>query len=211
MNKRLNAFILVFAMGAVLTACGGADNTDKPEPPQTEQGEHNNANNGNDNQIDAGEQPAVDEEAGEGEAENSKEEGTATVNGSSTPVEMVTALLDAVEQPSLMDMDPAMIKDMYHFDPELAEELVIKMPMMNVKTNEIAIIKLKDAASFATVEEGIKQRAADIQKQFETYLPDQYENAKNYKIVSHDNYVLFVISEEADKIVELFNGFFTSK
>ncbi|MNH44254.1 hypothetical protein D3C79_1063640 [compost metagenome] len=58
----------------------------------------------------------------------------------------------------------------------------------------------------AAVEEGIKKRAADVQKSFETYLPDQYENAKNYKLETKGSYVLFVISESADQLVAEFNA-----
>lgn len=204
MKKRAIAFVLVIAMGLALTACAGNDNKEKPEStPPTEQGSNNNSNN-----DAAGEQNKPTEDAGNDQT--GSEEGVNEVNGSSAPVEMMDAILAAVEEPSQIDMNAEMIKDMYHFDPALAEQFVVKMPMMNVKTNEIAIFKLKDAASLPTIEEGIKQRATDVQKQFETYLPDQYENAKNYKIVTQGNYVLFVISNNADEIIEQFNSFFAS-
>lgn len=197
MKKTIIAFMLVVAMGLALTACAENDNKDKPETTTPiEQGSNNDSNNNATDGID--------------NSQTGNESETNVVNSSSTPAEMMDAILAAVEQPALMDMDAEMIKDMYHFDPDLADQFVAKIPMMNVKTNEIAIFKLKDATSLPIIEEGMSQRAADVQKQFETYLQDQYENAKNYKIVVHDNYVLFVISDSTDKIVEQFNDFFAS-
>lgn len=128
-----------------------------------------------------------------------------------TTKQMVDAMLAKIEQPALMEMKDDMVKTMYYLDPALLEEYTIMSPLMNVKTNEVAVFKVKNATDVAAVEEGIKKRAADVQKQFETYLPDQYENAKNYKLVTKGNYVFFVISDVADKFLTEFDTFFTKK
>ena len=125
--------------------------------------------------------------------------------------EMADKMLEKVEQPSLMELEPDQIKDLYNLDPEKLEEYSIRIPMMNVKTNEIAILKVKDAKDVPDVESAIKQRAENVQKQFETYLPDQYENAKNYKLVTKGNYILLVISEDADELLKVYDSFFEQK
>jgi len=127
------------------------------------------------------------------------------------PKEMADQILQQIEQPPLMDMPDDMFQQFYHMDPSILDQYTIRMPLMNVKTNEIAIFKVKEAKDVATVETAVKQRAEEVQKQFETYLQDQYENAKNYKLVIKGNYVLFVISESADDIVKAFDGFFVTK
>jgi predicted nucleotidyltransferase len=127
------------------------------------------------------------------------------------PKEMADQVLEQFEQPALMEMPADMIQTLYHLDPALLDQYTIRMPLMNMKTNEIAILKVKEAKDIAAVETAVKQRAADVQKQFETYLQDQYENAKNYKLVTKGNYVLFVISENADEIVKVLESFFETK
>ncbi len=122
--------------------------------------------------------------------------------------EMTDSMLKQVEQPKLIDLEAEAVKRQYHLDPSLLADYSIKIPLMNVKTNEIAVLKVKDSKDVETVEAAVKQRAEDVQKQFETYLPDQYENAKNYKLVVKGNYVLFVISESADKLTQAFDSFF---
>lgn len=131
---------------------------------------------------------------------------------STVPVkEMVDKMITEVEQPVLMELDADALKQQYHLDPALLEEYTARIPMMNVKTNEVSVFKVKDAKDIPTIETAIKQRAADVQKQFETYLADQYEIAKNYKLVTKGNYLLFVISEQADELVKSFDSFFVQK
>ncbi len=125
-----------------------------------------------------------------------------------TPNEMVDEMLAKVEQPMLMELTEDQLKDTYNIDPAKLEAYAIRIPMMNVKANEIAILKVKDEADVPGVEDALKNRAANVQQQFETYLPDQYENAKNYKLVTKGKYVLLVISESADELVEVYEGFF---
>lgn len=131
---------------------------------------------------------------------------------SNVPVkEMVDKMLEAIEQPNLMELDEETMKQQYHLDPALLEEYSVRIPMMIVHSNEVSVLKVKEEKDLPAVEEALKQRAADVQKQFEQYLPDQYENAKNYKIVKKGNYVLFVISDEADALIKSFEEFFVQK
>ena len=135
----------------------------------------------------------------------------AVVEPTLTANEMVDEMLAKVEQPMMMEVTGEQVQEVYNIDPEKLEDYAIRIPMMNVKTNEIAILKVKDAADVPAVEEALKQRAQTVQQQFETYLPDQYENAKNYKLVTKGNYVLFVISDQADELVTEYDRFFNEQ
>lgn len=135
----------------------------------------------------------------------------AVVEPTLTANEMVDEMLAKVEQPMMVEVTGEQVQEIYNIDPEKLEDYAIRIPMMNVKTNEIAILKVKDAADVPAVEEAVKQRATTVQQQFETYLPDQYENAKNYKLVTKGNYVLFVISDQADELVAEYDRFFNKQ
>lgn len=137
----------------------------------------------------------------------------AAVEPNLTAKEMVDQMLTKVEQPSFMEVEENMVEQLYHLNPAVLEDYSIRMPMMNVKSNELAILKVKDAKDIPTIETAVKERAADIQKSFEQYLPDQYENAQNYKLVTKGNYLLFVIADPADQdaLVREFDAFFATK
>ncbi|KGR79075.1 DUF4358 domain-containing protein [Ureibacillus manganicus] len=128
-----------------------------------------------------------------------------------TTTQMVDEMLSKVEQPMMMELTDNQVKDIYNIDLEDLEDYAIRIPMMNIKTNEIAILKVKDSSKVSAVEEAVKQRAESVQKQFETYLPDQYENAKNYNLVTKGNYILFVISEQSDELIEIYDSFFNQQ
>ena len=125
--------------------------------------------------------------------------------------EMMDEMLAKIEQPMMMEVTDEQVQEIYNIDPQKLADYAIRIPMMNVKSNEIAILKVKDVADVPAVEEAVKQRAETVQQQFETYLPDQYENAKNYKVVTKGNYVLFVISDQADELVTEYDRFFNEQ
>lgn len=134
-----------------------------------------------------------------------------TIESKLSVKEMADQMVKEVEQPALIELQSDQVKDFYNLDTEKLEEYSIRIPMMNVKTNEIAILKVKDAKDVPAVESAVKGRAENVKKQFEHYLPDQYENAKNYKLVTKGNYVLLVISDKADELVKVYDTFFDQK
>ncbi|MCR2804591.1 DUF4358 domain-containing protein [Paenibacillus soyae] len=208
MKKRVLHALLIAAMGIALAACG-ADN----EKPGTDTGANQNSSSGGQTDTgNGGNEPSPTDEPDTGSNTNAGGKDPAETDNGGGGAEagsteaIVEAILSKVEQPSFMPVEGDMVKDMYHFDPTLLEQYTIMTPLMNVKTNEIAVLKVKDVKDIPVVEEGVKQRAADVQKMFETYLQDQYENAKNYKLVTKGSYVLFVISESADQIIDEFEA-----
>ncbi|MEW9094119.1 MAG: DUF4358 domain-containing protein [Clostridiaceae bacterium] len=122
--------------------------------------------------------------------------------------EIAEKIKDEVESSPMVELKEEEVKEKYYVNPDIIEEFVVQIPLMNVKADELAIIKVKDEKNVDEVVEGIKKRAGDVQKTFETYLPDQYENAKNYTLKNNGRYILFIISEDSEKIESIFDGYF---
>ncbi|MFJ7952506.1 DUF4358 domain-containing protein [Lysinibacillus sp. NPDC096418] len=141
----------------------------------------------------------------------STDDKTTNIEASKSAKEMAEQMVTEVEQPSLMELSPEEMEGMYNIDPAKLEDFSVRIPMMNTKSNEIAIFKVKDANDVADVEAAVKVRVENVMKPFEHYLPDQYENAKNHKIIVKGNYVLLVISESADELVKVYDSFFEKK
>ncbi|QDQ02163.1 DUF4358 domain-containing protein [Lysinibacillus fusiformis] len=136
---------------------------------------------------------------------------SSTIEVKQSAKEMADQMVEKVEQPAQMELSAEEFRNLYNIDPDKLEDYSVRVPMMNVKTNEIAILKVKDAKDVAEVEAAAKQRAENVMKQFEQYLPDQYENAKNYKLITKGNYVLLVISDSADELIKVYDSFFEQK
>lgn len=122
--------------------------------------------------------------------------------------EIAEKIQSDMEWPPLIDLDEQGLKDFYGIDASDLEEYDVRIAMMNVKSNEVAIIKVKDAEKVEEIKGNVEKRAESIKKTFETYLPDQYENAKNYLLETKGKYIIFAIYEDTAKVEEVVNSFF---
>lgn len=150
------------------------------------------------------EQPPVPPTEVETPAENP---GEVPAEGEVSPLaNEVTTITEGIELPSLVPMPEEMFNDTFGIDTSLLKDYYVGMPMMNVHATEIAIFELNNEADVDTVMAGIEKRQKALEEQWKTYLPDQYELVQNYKTAVKGNKVLFVISDQADTIVENFNA-----
>jgi len=123
--------------------------------------------------------------------------------------DITTKITTDLQYPALANVEGERLNDVYGTDfSDLVSEGVYLQAMMNVKATELVVVKLKSDKNYDAVVEAFDARAASIQKTFETYLQDQYEDAKNYKVVRNGKYVMLSISHDQDEVVKLFNGFF---
>ncbi len=124
----------------------------------------------------------------------------------SNVVQSVWNEISALDIPSLSDVDADTFSALYGIDTGDLTRFVCKMPMMNVQATEFFIAEVKEGKMDA-VKAGVEVRQADLEEQWSQYLPEQLELVQNYKLVTNGNYILFAISDQADKAVELFNSY----
>jgi hypothetical protein len=123
--------------------------------------------------------------------------------------EIAEKIIQEVEFGRLVSMPEDLSTDFYPFDRNLVSEYVIHFSMINVNSDEIAIFKVKDAKSLAEIEKGIQKRLEQLDKTWSHYLPAQYDKVKQHIIIKKDNYIMFTVSSNQDKVREVFNGFFS--
>ena len=132
--------------------------------------------------------------------------GNAEVN---VKVEEITQkVTEKLEYGSMIKLDAETLQQFYGLDASILEEYDANVPMMNVTTQEHSVFKVKDVKDMEKVMAAIEKRAGDVQKSFEQYLPDQYENAKNYYAESNGKYAIFIIHENSADAKEIFQDFF---
>ncbi len=68
-------------------------------------------------------------------------------------------------------------------------------------------VKIKEGKKEEARAELMKYQAA-IEKNFETYLPEQYDLAKDYRIIENGDYMVLVIADNADDIETAFGDAF---
>lgn len=130
------------------------------------------------------------------------------------PVQDIADQLLAMEDmfPSAMGfMGEEMITESCGLDFSLLSEYSLNDPMMNVHAHMLYVAKVKDEADVPAVEEAFGKRLQLMQDIFSTYLPAQYDLAMAGQVVSNGKYVLMVVSNDSQAVVDEFNRLLTAE
>lgn len=103
---------------------------------------------------------------------------------------------------SMQSVDKPILLADFQIEEDKVEEVIGKIPFINVYSNMYLIIKATDG-NVEMVKEKLETYGKDYEKQWERYLPEQYELVKRRKIGNKGNYVYLVVSDSADEIEEM--------
>lgn len=114
-------------------------------------------------------------------------------------------------------LDDAALKDVFGIDPANIEEYYGEYSAVNTSADHLIGLKVKDG-KVDEVRAALENRKNEIIKNFEEYLPDQYEKAQAGQIIQKGNYLFLVIGGSADakdgydgemkRAEETINGYF---
>lgn len=197
-NKIVAVIITVFIVSTGCSNSGDKNNNDADSTPPTENVGQNDSTSNNDGV----------KEPDESQEQNDEEEPAEA--GEVNAANIAKKITTDIQFGSLLTLSSEEVKDQYGIDPDsLLVDGVFMPAMMNISSVELTVVELKTDENYDAVVAAMKERATHIQKTFEQYLPDQYQNALNYQIIRNGNFVLFSISHDQDKVAEVFNSFFT--
>ncbi len=101
-----------------------------------------------------------------------------------------------------MDIDADVLTNQYEIGEDDYEEVIGKMPMMNIQASMYLVIKAKDG-KVEDVKTKVDNYAQKQEEIWSTYLPEQYDIVKQRKSGVVGNYVYLVMAESADEIEKL--------
>lgn len=186
MKKYIAAFLCIAMCLALMSACGTETKPEESTEPITS------------------EQPS---EAPEDSAEPEEPEDSSEPETSSPLADAITSARgDGENEAYPVQSDKDAIESMYYdvlgFTADDVTELAMSVSLINVKAYGIVIAKPAEGCE-ETVKAGL-QGFIDTQcANFETYLADQYEIAKNAKLETlDDGTIIMVMCENADAVYE---------
>ena len=94
-------------------------------------------------------------------------------------------------------MPSELYSDVYNINVSEFEEVAVYAALMNVKSNELIVIKTKDEAGIAAAKTVLQNRLDALDKVWRRYLPQQYEYVKAGKIVTKGCYAMMVVDENS--------------
>ncbi|WP_028609138.1 DUF4358 domain-containing protein [Paenibacillus harenae] len=109
---------------------------------------------------------------------------------------------------SLEDMkqgDMGKLQKLYHIEAENVEDFVLYTASSNVKAEELAIIKVKDAIEADNVLENIRQRIEAQKVKFQDYRPVEYFLIEKHVLKTKGRFIVFAVSEEAGRMEDAFD------
>ncbi|MFB7351424.1 DUF4358 domain-containing protein [Bacillus thuringiensis] len=101
--------------------------------------------------------------------------------------------------------DSKKLQKLYNINTDEVESFVLYTAPTNIKADEIAVIKVKDVKNVEDIKKNISNKVEKQSKSFKDYLPDEYFLIEKHVLKTKDNYILFAISKDADKVEKTFN------
>lgn len=100
------------------------------------------------------------------------------------------------------------LKKLYNIDSKESEEFILYTASSNIKVDEIAVIKVKDSNQIENIKKKISKRIEKQSTSFKDYLPKEYNLIEKHVLKNKDNYVIFIISQDAEKIEKVIDESF---
>ena len=117
-------------------------------------------------------------------------------------------IIQAVDISNLKAGNFVKLKDLYGISKGEIEEFIFYRALSNIKADEILIIKAKDSNNVNSIKDKILKRVDKKAVSFKDYIPDEYYLIEKKVIKVKKNYILFVISKDAEKITYAFDECF---
>ena len=102
---------------------------------------------------------------------------------------------------NMMEVPIESIEDTLGIKEEQVEEFLMATPMMIVRSDTYIIVKPSDGNK-EVVKEKLDEYMANLEKQWETYLPEQYELVKNRLEKQLGDYLIYIVSIDNDLVYD---------
>ncbi len=116
--------------------------------------------------------------------------------------EIVSA--DETLQQAQLQADSAVLEQLFYLDSTALENIAdyaVYSPFMNTAATEVIVLEAVEG-QVSVAEEVIEKRLVDLDANWSTYLPDQYELVKNATVITEGNYVIMVVSHDSAAVAE---------
>lgn len=125
---------------------------------------------------------------------------------SSVTLKQIDDKVKAVTDVSNMKVgDAAKLKKLYDIDASQVEDFVLYTAPINIKADEIAILKVKDSNEVQSIKDKISKRIEKQSESFKSYLPDEYSLVEKNVLKSKGKFVIFAVSKDSEKIESEFD------
>ncbi len=119
-------------------------------------------------------------------------------------MDKATKIVNDTKQPlfsMIMSLTDDNLESMIGINPSDLKDYVIYLPMSITNTNLYMVIE-PEKGKKDKVQEAVNEYLTRLEKNFETYLPDQYEIIKNRKETTYGDYLIYIASTDNEKVLK---------
>ncbi|MNW27874.1 hypothetical protein D3C74_46810 [compost metagenome] len=131
--------------------------------------------------------------------------GRSGVHESLTTAKLGEGIMQAVNLNEMQRGDSEKLRRIYHIEASDVDDFVLYTAVSNVKADELAIIKVKDASEIEAVMDQIRQRVEAQTVKFKDYRPEEYALIEKHVLKSKDPFILFAVSKDIGRIERAFD------
>lgn len=131
--------------------------------------------------------------------------GSGTASEEHTAADVGEHIRQAVDLDDMLQGDVEKLQKLYRIEAEKVEDFVLFTASSNVKADELAVIKVKDANEVDVILDNIRQRIDAQSAKFQDYRPEEYALVAKHVLKTKGRLILFAVSDEAARIEAAFD------
>ncbi len=102
--------------------------------------------------------------------------------------------------PEMLVLDAEMMQSFCGIQETDCLQAVVAISSINLQADEVWLLEARDPEALARLQNLAKTRLSVKEAETENYLPDQYAIVKKAKLITDGNYLLMLVSAEADAL-----------
>ena len=125
--------------------------------------------------------------------------------GELSAVEVGERIQQTVSFQDMKQGDLEKLQKLYQIEAGKVEDFILYTASSNVKADELAVIKVKDASDTENIKEKLQQRIEAQTIKLKDYRPEEYFLIEKHVLKTKGQFVLFAVSKEVDQIETVFD------
>lgn len=108
--------------------------------------------------------------------------------------------------PSAQQTSEKNLSDIYGLDTDDLEDYRSYISDDDGKSDEIFVAKVK-TGKMSDVEAAVRNRQKVLEEKWKDEAKDEKDKVSKYKLITNGNYLMYIVSDDADKVSDIFNKY----
>lgn len=132
---------------------------------------------------------------------------SSSVQNGDVPKKIVSEIKEKCKLSDMTELSKGQLFSRYGISEEYVMYSSVLVSGDSLSKDEVIVIKAMDEGSACSVRDCLNKYYDDVLKESKEYLPDEYEKIKKASVVKDGIYVRLFISDDAEKMDEIYSSY----